>query len=404
MSAKAYLKENSIYLFYDPKDIGGRSGCIYDLGYHLLNFLWFDMDSLSDVYSRIIMLHTNPEYLKKEKYKEYTDILFEQIELIDSFCPYLHFYTQELLAFIFDFPNDNEKALYRISGRYEAASVLFEDMLDAFIAEDEADFEVDGDELTNLMVKENPPRSYVISTNMPLEELKHVFFTAKEAIIQEIGKKREQIKKEIDFITNFKESRDIDRLTPMQRLYIFDCMRMLDGAKAFYTDSHFTTEFVPLKRITDDISTPEQMSEFILRNKVDVVEMYDIDSIDTLIRFELLKMISASLIVKRCKHCGHYFIPKGRVDSEYCDRTIKGEIKPCNIIGSIKQYKNKVAENPVHEAFGKAYKRNNSRVRNRRMTQQEFFSWSENARRLRDDCLESKITLEEFQKWLDAGK
>jgi len=38
------------------------------------------------------------------------------------------------------------------------------------------------------------------------------------------------------------------------------------------------------------------------------------------------------------------------------------------------------------------------------MTQQEFYTWSEDARRLRDDCLEGRVTLEELQKWLDAGK
>jgi len=54
MSAKAYLKENNIYLFYDKNDISRRSGCIYDLGYHLLNFIWFDLDTVSDVYSNIM--------------------------------------------------------------------------------------------------------------------------------------------------------------------------------------------------------------------------------------------------------------------------------------------------------------------------------------------------------------
>ena len=55
------------------------------------------------------------------------------------------------------------------------------------------------------------------------------------------------------------------------------------------------------------------------------------------------------------------------------------------------RYERKVADNPILVAYSKAYKRFNSRTRAKKMTQSEFLNWSEQARKLRDDCLAGKL-------------
>jgi hypothetical protein len=68
------------------------------------------------------------------------------------------------------------------------------------------------------------------------------------------------------------------------------------------------------------------------------------------------------------------------------------------------RYEKKVAENPVWETYKKAYRRLNSRTRNKKMTQMEFLAWSEEAGRKRDECLAGALRFEEFVAWLEQGR
>ena len=68
------------------------------------------------------------------------------------------------------------------------------------------------------------------------------------------------------------------------------------------------------------------------------------------------------------------------------------------------RYEKKVAENPVWEAYKKAYRRFNSRTRAKKMTQSEFMAWSDEAARKRDECLAEALPFEEFVAWLEQGR
>ena len=74
-------------------------------------------------------------------------------------------------------------------------------------------------------------------------------------------------------------------------------------------------------------------------------------------------MIEHDIFIKKCKNCERFFIPMRRVDAEYCNRIYGDTQKRCNEIGAILRYEKKVAENPVWEAYKKAYRRFNSRTR-----------------------------------------
>jgi hypothetical protein len=68
------------------------------------------------------------------------------------------------------------------------------------------------------------------------------------------------------------------------------------------------------------------------------------------------------------------------------------------------RYKKKIAENPILEAHKKAYRRFNSRVRTKKMTQNEFRMWSDEAAGKRDACLAGELSFEEFVVWLEQGR
>jgi hypothetical protein len=136
----------------------------------------------------------------------------------------------------------------------------------------------------------------------------------------------------------------------------------------------------------------------------EVEQLYEIDDVDDLFRFEFIKMIEYEIFIKKCKNCERFFIPMRRVDAEYCNRLWGDSQRRCNEIGAMLRYEKKVSENPVWEAYKKTYRRFNSRTRTKKMTQSEFIAWSDEAARKRDDCLAGELPFDEFMAWLEQGR
>ena len=91
---------------------------------------------------------------------------------------------------------------------------------------------------------------------------------------------------------------------------------------------------------------------------------------------------------------------RGRIDTEYCERVKEGETKPCSIIGATRSYWGSKEGDAVYAEFQKAYKRNHSRRRAGKMTQTEFYEWSEEARAKRGEGEAGRLPLAEFKAWL----
>lgn len=162
-------------------------------------------------------------------------------------------------------------------------------------------------------------------------------------------------------------------MTSIQKIYLLDYMRKQKGQKPYYTENSFSSQFVPNKKIPQDEVTIEEVKTIIKNKDIDIVNMYNIDSIDDLIRFELLNVITNNVVIKKCKYCNRYFVPKGRSDSEYCDRISKGETRPCNEIGAVKLHEASKADDKVYQAYLKAYRRMNSHARQKKISQNKFY-------------------------------
>jgi hypothetical protein len=232
-----------------------------------------------------------------------------------------------------------------------------------------------------------------------VKENKDIFTLAKDIIIEDINKRREALRIEIDFITA--EKKEFEELNSMQRLYMLDFIRKQNGKQPFYTDVIFRTKYCPNTTIPKTIKSTDELKNHFLEKEIDIVEMYGIYFLDDLIKFELFKVFNNDVNVKKCKCCGHYFVPKGRIDTEYCNRINVGETKPCNEIGATKTYKESKRGNIIYHEYTAAYKKYHSRVRNGKMTKYKFFIWSENARELRDEYINLQDKFEEFNQKLD---
>jgi len=166
---------------------------------------------------------------------------------------------------------------------------------------------------------------------------------------------------------------------------ILDEYHSIHGLKNYYLDKSFRTFY---GRTADGM----------------VEQLYEIDTIGDLFRFEFIKMVEHDIFIKKCKNCERFFISMRRVDAEYCNRVYGDTQKRCNEIGAMLRYEKKVAENPVWEAYKKAYRRFNSRTRTKNMTQAEFLQWSELAVKRRDECLAGELPFDEYVAWFEQGR
>lgn len=171
----------------------------------------------------------------------------------------------------------------------------------------------------------------------------------------------------------------------MEYIYMLDLANERDFGEGFFLEQ-------PFKTFYGVVDEPE------------IAELYEINSIRDLLRFEFIKMVEHDIFIKKCKNCGWFFIPNRRQDAEYCDRAFGETGRKCSEVGAMLRYEKKVAENPILDAHKKAYRRFNSRVRNKKMTQSEFMAWSDEAARKRDACLAGGLPFNEFVAWLEQGR
>lgn len=122
--------------------------------------------------------------------------------------------------------------------------------------------------------------------------------------------------------------------------------------------------------------------------------------LQVMISFSLQTCVERSITVRRCKNCGRYFAQTGRVSAEYCDRTPLDGQSSCRAMGAFQQWTLKQADDPVFKIYRREYKRRFAWIKAGRISDSEFYAWSEQAREQKKKCDEGSITAEDFQRWL----
>lgn len=124
------------------------------------------------------------------------------------------------------------------------------------------------------------------------------------------------------------------------------------------------------------------------------------DTVADMISFSLQICVERNITVRRCKNCGRYFAQTGRISAEYCDRAPLDGQTSCRAIGAFQQWTLKQADDPVFKAYRREYKRRFAWIKAGRISDGDFYAWSEQARAQKKRCDKGGITLEEFQRWL----
>lgn len=127
-------------------------------------------------------------------------------------------------------------------------------------------------------------------------------------------------------------------------------------------------------------------------------------SIADMIDYSLRSCVERGITVRRCKNCGRYFPQTGRVSAEYCERPVPSGQTRCREIGALKQWTIRQSEDPVFKAYRKEYKRRFAWIKAGRITDKQFYDWSEQAREQKKKCDRDIISAEEFYAWLKASE
>lgn len=151
--------------------------------------------------------------------------------------------------------------------------------------------------------------------------------------------------------------------------------------------------------------TPEVINEIKSKN-IKSAQLFKTYRVEDMLYAEFFKMISLDIKVMKCKNCGKYFILKGDYNTKYCDRFPTGEKYTCQKLATLKNQKDKLNNNPILKEYQKAYKRRYAQVSNKKLSNDEFRLWVEEATSKRDEAAElynsnpDDRIVQEFKKYL----
>jgi Zn-finger nucleic acid-binding protein len=396
---------NGLVFVYLPDDFESKKrGAGYPVGSNIIAFIRLDFkEGIDKLFTDYIRLVFNIDLCVTED-----DYNRQRNELIENHIiklPFLFFAFHTLQECLIDYINGedfNEKMI--AVPNYNEFNKLFADRYDN---EPQALF----DEFASAVDSS-------IFTKMNKDELQqecaryHLFLCLKDALLFNLEETQKIFKDEMFYLYQKGKVDAVANLTPKQRLYIYDRHRNITtGKPMFYVGMSRTVKTLAHaehKPKTDEPQADElntqginTLADYVVENDIDLIEVQEIDTFDELMRFEMMQLVESDTVISMCENCGNLFIPRGRKDMLFCNMMIPELNKTCAEIGAHRKYSEKTKENPIYEAYNKAYKRNHSRRRKKRMSESEFWVWSEEAQAKRKMCVDGGISLKEFVEWLE---
>ena len=367
MIASVYIKDGNIHLYNEGGSFSKIGGLAYELGKPLLNFVCYEPERFDGAFTAIASAFDNEYAHIGAKDPFFIASMEESMTDMQQSEIYVYFYYQMFIEFIYTFIESPRKAVLTLADKLSGAK----DKLNWAI-----DFEWPG------------PSSPTVKVPLFLDKEKRLFLAAMN-VVELMSKHYSALwtfaVNEIEVLLHYRGKIEVPTGRSIDYIDILDEYHMETVGGNFYLEKPFR----------------------VLYGRVDTQEvelLHEIKGIEDLFRFEFIKMIEHDIFIKKCKNCERFFIPKRRADTEYCDRIFGETGRKCSEVGAMLRYEKKVAGNPILDAHKKAYRRLNSRTRNKKMTQTEFVAWANEAAQKRDACLAGELAFDEFVAWLEQGR
>ena len=110
------------------------------------------------------------------------------------------------------------------------------------------------------------------------------------------------------------------------------------------------------------------------------------------------------LPIHKCKNCGRYFAVMRHGATEYCGRVADERGRTCREVGAINTWTRSKRDDEVFKVYRREYKKRFAWIKAGRITDQQFYDWSERARAEKDKCEQGLISQKELEVWLKESK
>lgn len=225
----------------------------------------------------------------------------------------------------------------------------------------------------------------------------------------------------------------LDALTTPQRIWLYGNIMTSSGARmivskkfslkypAIYRDGHDYSQAVERRQELDD-----KFSSLYALSKLNVgrdgvpadieesfqsaieyartitvdkpYEEYRINSLRQLLYLEVWSMLQDKVMIRKCRHCGKYFVVANRRIA-YCDRVDEAGVR-CSAVGSQQSFQKKMESDEALLIYNRAYKTHYARVRKGTMSKEDFELWYSEAKERMERARAGELDIAQFQEWL----
>lgn len=370
-----------------------------------------DFDKLKVMYTQLIELVCRGKEADTED--ENMDCFFKMFQIVRAcleFSPYTHFYTQVLIALIvktYNFKTFRTDLLFKSQiGVFIENSKYSPKELYEQIEENQYTIELIFYEWTKKIDK--------ISDKKHNEYVEY-FETIRDLLINNFMEKKADLKERLELISNYSNNSLVRSLSVPEKLYLYEAKRVFDihylntsPAHALFLDTKFKTKYIADTELSFEERRLDvnKIVEIMKEKNIVAEEVYEIETAEDQIRFELFKVIQNNFVINKCENCGRLFIPattsnnpyqKGRNDQKYCNNLYKDTGKTCKEIGAIYKRKEKVENSAILQEYNREYKRMHGLhyKHTKEFKEKQFKEWSKKARKLRDSYNDEQ--LEDFK-------
>ena len=370
-----------------------------------------NFDKLKAIYTQLIELVCRGKEADTED--ENMDCFFKMFQIVRAcleFSPYTHFYTQVLIDLI----------VKTYNFKTFRTDLLFKSQIGVFIenlkySPKELYEQIEENQYTIELIFYEWTKKIDKVSDKKHKEYMEYFYTIRDLLINNFMEKKADLKERLELISKYSNNSLVRNLSVPEKLYLYEAKRVFDihylntnPAHALFLDTKFKTKYIADTELSfkERGLDVDKIVEIMKEKNVVAEEVYEIETAEDQIRFELFKVIHNNFVINKCENCGRLFIPattsnnpyqKGRNDQKYCNNLYKDTGKTCKEIGAIYKRKEKVENSAILQEYNREYKRIHRAhyTHTKDFKEKKFKEWSKKARELRDNFSDNQ--LEDFK-------
>lgn len=212
--------------------------------------------------------------------------------------------------------------------------------------------------------------------------------------------------KKSEFFKGFSE------LSPLKKCVFYNNFKFKDANffnKLPSSNIDFTFEFSS-ENMQQDFKTavmkkPELALKLLFDEKISPIYEYDCKTLEQFLQVSFFTCLTQNLNVKKCEHCGRYFIAYQRSDEKYCNRTSpQDKGKTCKQYANFENWKNNINSNEELKLYRRIYMAKQMQTRRNPDNldlKNTFENWKKEAQSLRNEYVHGKIDKNTFISWLN---